>query len=402
MLIKRFATTVVPALALLGTCSGIVLSGADLVELHLRSGALVKGDLVSQDAEKVVVKSSMVAKSGKAMSITMTYKRDDIAELVDIGDPDVVYGTRSKAAMSAADHAALAVWCTQMGMSDRALEQAEHAVDLDATQENAAKLALDAGFVKADGKWVKEADLLAGQGKVRYQGKVMTIAEADELKAEAKKLSAAADAQQAAADKGSAVAYDDRLIADLKKRAPLLDADIVKAQAAVNAAEATVPRLAAAKTALDAAQANLTKARANPPIGNGTAGGPNNNANSYLTPYTQAVDTAQKAYSTAKTDAANADVDLPNLRIKLGSLLTEKKTLTKKLEELTAKRVDAAKEQDQAKIDAAKATADASAKPAGTPAATPAAPGAPSPGAATGAPASAPASTVPAPAAPKP
>lgn len=361
----RTLPAVISAIALLSAGMCPKLAAADLVELHLRSGAVVTGDLVSQDGEKVVVKSSMVGKSGKAMSITMTYKRDDIADLVDIGDPDAVYATRATTAKSAADHTRLAHWCAQMGMADKALEQAERAVDLDPAQDDAAKLACDAGWVKSAGTWCKEADVLASQGKVRYLGKVMTIGEADELKASAKRQAAAADALAAANDKSSTVAYDDKLIAELKKRAPLIDADLAKAQAAVAAAEATVPKLAAAKTAYDTAQTNLSAARANPPAGANTGtGGVNGQANSYLTPYTSAVDAAQKAYYAAKTDAANADAIMPSLKAKVGGLLNDKNVLIKKLEELMAKREAAARDQEQAKSDAAKAAAAAAATPA--------------------------------------
>ncbi len=343
-------------LLLLAGAVGLPLWAADLVEVHLRSGQVTKGELVSQDADKIVVKSNSTGKSGKTMSITMTYRRDDIADLIELGDPDETYRKRVAAATTAADHASLAAWCTDNGMGARALEQAERAVDLDPHQEACVKLALDAGWVRADGKWVKEADLLAADGKVRYQGKIMTIAEADELKAAAKKQAALADAQAVAGEKGSAAAYYDRLAAELKKRSPILETELVKAKTDVANAEAAAPKVVAAKMALDTAQANLDQARASPPTGTAA------NTAAYLTPYTQAVTNAQQALSAAKKADSAAEADLPRLRGKVSALEDEKKNLERKLNELSAKRDAALKAQDQAKSDAAKAADDTPAK----------------------------------------
>jgi len=374
-------TTMLRSLVLivLAAAAWLPLAAADLVEVHLRSGQVTKGELISQDADKVVVKSNATGKSGKTMSITMTYRREDIADLVELGDPDDTYRKSNAAAATAADHAKLAAWCTDMGMGARALEQAERAVDLDPGQAACAKLALDAGWVKSDGKWVKEADVLAADGKVRYQGKIMTIAEADELKAAAKKQAALADAQKNADEKGSAVAYYDRLAAEIKKRGPLLEVELAKAKADVVTAEGTVAKVTAAKMALDMAQASLDAARASPPAG------PNTNLNAYLAPYTQAVNSAQIALNTAKKTEAAAEADLPTLRGKVGTLESEKKSLERKLTDLGVKREAALKAQDEAKSDATKAALDTPAKPddnaakAAPAAADPAAPVAPKP-----------------------
>jgi DNA repair exonuclease SbcCD ATPase subunit len=330
------------------------LVAAEQVELHLRSGQVVKGELVSQDNNKVVVKSTSVGKSGKAMSITMPYLREDIAEVVVLGDPEEVYSKRLAAAKSGADYTALALWCREQGMIDRATDQAERAVELDASQDAAAKLLADLGWVQLKGKWVKEAEALAAQGQVRYQGKVMTIAEADVAKALAAKQTAAQDSQKAADEKAGAVAYYDRLLVELKKRPPLLEAELTKATAELAAAQEMDQKAVAAKAALDAAQKALDQARLNnTPTPGGAMGGANGNNN--LMSYTQAVEDAQKAYNAARRAATTADADIPRLKGKVAALNAEKKNLEKKQEELTAKR-------DKA-IEAAKAATEAT-KPA--------------------------------------
>jgi hypothetical protein len=336
-------------LLVLAFSAALPLTAADLVEVHLRSGLVTKGELISQDADKIVVKSNSTGKSGKVMSITMPYKREDIAELVQLGDPEETYRTRSAAAATAADHASLASWCTDMGMGARALEQAGLALDLDPGQAACVKLALDAGWVRSDGTWVKEADALAADGKIRYQGRIMTIAEADELKAAARKQAAGADAQKAADDKASAAAANDRQAAELKKRSTLLDAELSMAKFDVTSAEAAASKVAPAKTALDNAQANLTQARISPPASAAS------NMAAYLYPYTQAVASMQIALANMQKAATIADASLPRLRGKLSTLENEKKNLERQLSELSAKREAGLKAQDPAKSGAAQA-----------------------------------------------
>jgi hypothetical protein len=359
------------AATLLGLAA--LLPAADQVELHLRTGAVVKGELVSEDADKVVVKSTTMAKSGKAMTMTMSYRRDDIAQVVPLEDPEDVFKAKRLAARSGADHAALAAWCREQGMTDRAVEHAERAVALDATQDGAVKLLADLGWVKdADGKWAKEADVLAAEGKVRYQGKVMTIAEADALKAQAAKQAAAQDAQKGAEEKSNAVAFYDRLLADLKKRAPLLDTELAKANADLATAQGQAQKVAAAKSSVDAAQKALDQARLtnqNAPSGGagGYAGGGGTNGNTSLTSYTQAVENAQKALIAARKDAATAEAEIPRIKGRIATLTDEKKNLARKQDELTAKRDAAIKAQEQAKAaagDAAKAADAPAPKPA--------------------------------------
>ena len=336
---------------------GLPLACADLFEVHLRSGQVTKGELISQDDDKIVVQSSSTSKNGKTMTITMTYKRADIASLVKLDDPVEAYRVRSAAATTAADHAKLAAWCSDMGMGALALEQAERAVELDPGQEACVKLALDAGWVRADGTWVKEADALAAAGKVRFQGRIMTIAEADELKAAAKKHAALADAQKAAEEKGSEVAALDRPEAELRKRSAVVEFELAKARTEVANAEAASAKLAAAKAAADFAQTSLEQARISPPASASA------NLAAYLYPFSQRAISLQMALATATKTKTTADADLPRLRTAVSTLENEKSGLDRRLNELSAKRETAQKALVQAKSDAAKATDSTTAKP---------------------------------------
>ena len=342
------------ALSIIGMA--LPLTAAQQVEVHLRNGTVVVGEVVSDELDKLVIKSTAVSKSGKAMSITLPYKRADIDKVVKLADPAEQYQAKSVAAMSAAEHLALALWCRENNLNDQSVVHAKKAVELDATQEVAVKMLSDMDLALVDGTWVKESEALAAQGKVRYQGKVMTVAEADALKATAQKDAAVAGAQKAADDKENSVAAIDKQIAELKKRPAEIDAGLQKANSDLAAAQGLAQKVPAAKAALDAAQQSLDQARTanqNQPAGAGV------NAGTNLQPLTQAVENAQKALTAAKREAGGADGQAAQAKAKITALTNEKKSVEKKLEGLTARREAAVKALEQAK-----AAKDAAAKPA--------------------------------------
>ncbi|HEX3133915.1 MAG TPA: hypothetical protein VHX44_10095 [Planctomycetota bacterium] len=326
------------------------------VEVHLRTGAVVTGEIVSDDSDKLVLKSTSVSKSGKTMTATIPYKHADIAEVVALADPEEVYRTKNAAAMTAEDHATLAQWCREQNLTEQAVEHGKKAVELDATQEAAIKLLSDLDWMRVDGKWLHESEALAAQGKVRFQGKIMTVAEADALKASAKQQAVAAGAERAADDKVNSLATIDRQLADLKKRPALIDTDLAKASADLAAAEGLAQKATAAKATLDAAQKSLDQARTSNQ--NTPAGGGANNSGTNLLPLTQAVENAQKALAAARRDAGSADAQVAQAKAKIAALNNEKKTVEKKIEDLTAKREVAAKA-----AEAAKAASKAETKP---------------------------------------
>ena len=353
---------IVPLLAC-AAASAFTLAAAQQVEVHLRSGAVVTGEVISDETDKLVIKSTAVGKSGKVMSITIPYKRADIAEVVKLADPEEQYKTRKAAAMTAAEHLALALWCREQNLGDHAIEHAKKAVELDATQEVAVKMLSDLDLALVDGKWVKESEALAAEGKVRVQGKVMTVAEAEALKASAQQKADAAGAQKAADDKADSLAAIDRQIAELKKRPAVIDAELQKANSDLTTAQGLTQKVATAKSAFDAAQQSLDNARSANQNNARGAGANNNNNQTNLLPLTQAVETAQKALAAARRDAANAEGLVTQAKSKITALTNEKKGVEKKLEALTAKREAAVKALEQAKAAKPVETKPADAKP---------------------------------------
>lgn len=340
MSIARIASLV----SVLALATALPLAAAQQVELHLRTGAVVKGELVSEDNDKVVVKSTTVGKSGKAMSMSMPYKRADIAELIPLADAETVYQTKMKAATTASDFLALAQWCREQSMNDQAVEHAKKSVALDAKQDAARALLGELGWVEVEGKWMKEADALAAQGKVRFQGKIMTLAEAEALKTSTQK-------QAAADDKAGTVAAIDRQLEDLQKRSAQTDASLAKANSDLAAAQGLAQKVVSAKAAVDSAQQDIDRLRAknnSNQNGAGHATGEQFGA-ANMTQFTNQLENAKKQLAEAQRESGNAEALLAKAKSKVASLTDEKKAQDKKREDLTAKRAAAVKELEQAK-----------------------------------------------------
>jgi hypothetical protein len=330
------------------------MAAAQQVELHLSSGQVVKGEVIAQDDTEVRVKSAIATKTG-TMSVTMGYKREQILSIVTLADPEADFAKRAAAAKSADEHAALAAWCRDQAMPDRAAAQAQEALAQTADQPVALALLKDLGWVQVDGKWVKESEALAAQGKVRYQGQVMTIAEADALKEKAKEGAAHDNARKDVEGKAAYIATIDKQLADLQKRPALLDAELAKASTALSAAQAKAQKVTQAKSAYDSAQRSLTQAQnqntGQRQGGNGTAG----NANTVnLQPLYQAVEDARKAYAQARADADGAEGEVTRQQGVVASLNEEKKNLEHKKTDLTARRVRAVKDLETAQATLAK------------------------------------------------
>ncbi len=326
------------------------LAAAQQVELHLASGQVVKGEMLGQDDKEVRVKSAIATKTG-TMSVTMGYKREAIQSIVMLADPEVDFTKRAAAAKSADDHAALAAWCRDQAMPDRAAAQAQEALAQTADQPVALALLKDLGWIQAEGKWVKESESLASQGKVRYQGQIMTIAEAEALKEKAKEGAAHDNAQKDVDGKAAYIVTLDKQLADLQKRPAVLDAELAKANTALATAQGQAQRVTQAKATYDGAQRSLTQAQQQNQGSSqrpGGAGTPANANTVNLQPLFQAVEDARKAYNQARADAGGAESEVTRQQGAVTALNEEKKNLERKKTDLTARRVRAVKDLEAA------------------------------------------------------
>ena len=322
--------------------------GAQQVEIKLRSGAKITGELISEDANKVSIKTTTLGKTGRSMSMTGEYKRSDILELTNLADPEQTYAKRATLAKTADEHSALATWCREQAMMEHAVEQAKKALALDREHAASAKLMTELGWVEADGKWLKETDLLASQGKVRYQGKIMTLEEAKTAKALEKQQQSLKEAQQVLDGKTSALAKLDLQIEELPKRPAQIEVEMANDTAAMANAQAVTQRVADAKTAFDAADAAVQKAQGSLPTSIG-AGGKQVVDTSGLMPIIAASEAAQKAYNDVRRSVGAAEAELVRLKNHQAALQAETKSLDKKALDLTAKREALVKEIEKAK-----------------------------------------------------
>ena len=322
--------------------------GAQQVEIKLRSGAKITGELISEDANKVSIKTTTLGKTGRSMSMTGEYKRSDILELTNLADPEQTYAKRATLAKTADEHSALATWCREQAMMEHAVEQAKKALALDREHAASAKLMTELGWVEADGKWLKETDLLASQGKVRYQGKIMTLEEAKTAKALEKQQQSLKEAQQVLDGKTSALAKLDLQIEELPKRPAQIEVEMANDTAAMANAQAVTQRVADAKTAFDAADAAVQKAQGSLPTSIG-AGGKQVVDTSGLMPLIAASEAAQKAYNNMRRSVGAAEAELVRLKNHQAALQAETKSLDKKALDLTAKREALVKDLEKAK-----------------------------------------------------
>jgi chromosome segregation ATPase len=337
---------------LLILCISTDVFSAQQVEIQLRSGQKITGELISEDASHVVIKTTTISKSGRTMSMTADYKRVEITELTHLADLEQTYANRSATSKTADEHSALATWCREHAMLDQAVEQAKQALALNKDQAAAATLMTDLGWVQADGKWLKEADLLASQGKVRYQGKVMTLEEAKAAKALEKQQQTLKEAQQAIDDKTSALAKLDHQIEELSKRPAQIETEMTNDTAGMATAQAVTQSVTDAKAAASAADAAVKQAQATLPRIVDATGKVTVDTSSLL-PLIQAAETAQKAYNDARRGLRGAEEEFGRLKDHLAKLQTEKKSLEKKAVDLKAKREALAKELEKAKADLA-------------------------------------------------
>jgi hypothetical protein len=318
---------------------------ADQVQLKMVSGEVIAGEIVSEDDKQITLKRVMAGKKGP-MTVTMSYEREKIAEVVAMPSAKDEYVKKAAAAgATAKDQLALARWCQENNLSEQAIEHAKKAAALDVTDTASRDFLGGLGQYELDGKWLNEADYMAATGKVKYGGKLVTAKEAEELKLKAVEKEAADELES----KGNRIASIDKRLAANQQDSAELDAKIKKLNDEMTSAEASVRDYERAQHDLTLAEGNLANQRqmlANQP---GVAGN--------MTPFQNAVDKAQKAVSETKAKSAGAAGTVTRCKNQLKELEQKKAALVKKATELQADRTRAAAELQKANEEAAKAGA---------------------------------------------
>lgn len=148
---------------------GIVV--ADIV--YLSNGGRVKGKIVEEDDEFVVVETE---KFGRVKIEVERVSR------IERGTDEEIYQQRLKR-LDEDDldgHMELALWARSVGLEERAKERFRHILRLDRDNYYARR---ELGYHRLDGEWVSEREYYTAKGYVRYEGRWIPKADADMLKA---------------------------------------------------------------------------------------------------------------------------------------------------------------------------------------------------------------------------
>lgn len=111
--------------------------------LHLASGTTVEGEIISQDAENYVVKTT---------AGTITLPADSVLRVEKAASPFQEYQVRAEtAADTVADQIALADWCGERGLQAERRKHLQRALELD---PDSAAARTSAGYVRVGDLWV--------------------------------------------------------------------------------------------------------------------------------------------------------------------------------------------------------------------------------------------------------
>lgn len=272
-------------------------------EIHLASGDVVVGELLSESPTSLDVRRQVLIKHNAATA-TVTIPKDQITYRTKVASFATQYQARAKTTPDTLEgHMALARWSIEHCLVAEAALNAKRADDLDSDNPLVVKLFRDLGYIQEKDAWVREDEYLARTGMVDYMGKIMTPAQAEKAKAVFAATQEHDAATQAIKDDQFYLAHGDEKVKELTDK---LDKD--KADAAKDKSDAD-----AAKTRIDAdtkKQADLANNPQQPAGNNGGQGGGRRNQQN---PQTQAQQLAKDladataTYTKASDDQKAAD-----------------------------------------------------------------------------------------------
>lgn len=244
--------------ALVACCAVLMLFAAEArgeqVELVLKDGTRVHGDATESGSGQVTLREVRYTASG-FMRFVRSYPREQIAERIDL---DAEYRRRLITHdRGSAEEGSLATWCLKKDRREEAITHAREALVIDPGNEQGRSVLLTAGFARVDGKWLPEADFLAGGGMVRDGIDILTVAD-----------------KRALDDARKASTQADRAAEKARDRVTSLDATVRTLEQSLEDSRRDVARLEAAQITqgvLDAARrradtAKKVVAKANAPV----------------------------------------------------------------------------------------------------------------------------------------
>jgi hypothetical protein len=223
---------------------GLVLCGAGALvaeeEVHLASGEVVVGELLTETSTSLEVRRTVLIKH-TAVPATVTIAKDQITRREKVPSFAAQYAARAKTTMDTLEgHLALARWSIDHCLVKEAAANAQRADDLDSDNPLVLKVFSDLGYIKEKDAWVREDEYLARTGLVDYQGKIMTPAEAEKAKAIFAANQEHDDATQAIKDDQFYLAHGDEKVKELSDKLDKDKADQAKAKGDATAAKARI------------------------------------------------------------------------------------------------------------------------------------------------------------------
>lgn len=150
------------------TCALLVLQGFALADtIHLTSGRKIEGDIISQDYDKVVIKT----KYG-----VQTIDRMEIEKIDETKSPKELYEEkREKLGEGDAEgHYKLGLWCRENGLDAQAEAEFEEAVEIDPGHESARK---ELGYEKHGNEWLTRDEIMEKKGFKKWKGEWVSAEE---------------------------------------------------------------------------------------------------------------------------------------------------------------------------------------------------------------------------------
>lgn len=186
-----------PALRILAVAlaSCCCLAAAD-VELVLRSGKIVRGQLVAEEGGRVTVRQRLMGKNGST-TMEATYSVDEVLKRTAVKPPEELYAEKAaKCDASLRGRCQLAQWCWENQLPEKAVAHCKEAFAIDPTEPWARRIMEQLGWAEINGSWVVEADYLATNKLARFDGRYMPAPEAEARAALAKARAAREQAQK--------------------------------------------------------------------------------------------------------------------------------------------------------------------------------------------------------------
>lgn len=332
---------------------------AERLRVELNDGRVISGPVVARDGDSLSIEVVETTASGRTMTMVVKCPLAQIVRKEVLPDPEQEYARQSAAATTAATHVAVAIRCLdEWQRRDRALEHARKAIALDAGNTEAAALMTRLGWVLADGAWVEEATWLERQGKIRFEGSVITLAERDAILAQRGKAAEAEAVTRAAASRERDLESATKKLRDIDADLAEYDRTLAEIATQLTTLAGADERLAQAKAAADAARSALEVEQDEERERNRKSSGTTSGTSRALREAQEASTTADRTYNELRR--ANASVAREQQRLESQRASIEKK--------------QASLREERATTEAKRAALSGSATPAAGTAETPAAP----------------------------